>query len=67
MSDKGKHSKRLKISVFFYSPLPRTLAWIVRFTSDGKNAQMISMGNEKYSNLLSVFFDGIPPIGSIKL
>jgi len=34
---------------------------------DGKNAQMISMGDEKYSNPLSVFFDGIPPIGSRKV
>jgi hypothetical protein len=53
-----------KKSVFFYSPLPRTLAWFVRFTGDGKNAQMLSMGDEKYSNPLSVLFDDIPPIGS---
>ncbi len=35
----------------------------LRFTGDGRNAQMISMGDEKYSHPLSVF-DGIPPIGS---
>ncbi len=38
----------------------------LRFTGDGKNAQMISMGDEKFSNPPSVF-DGIPPIGSRKV